>query len=324
MARLALNLAFYTGDPYPDLVHLGQQAEEAGYDCLMVPEGVEGNDALLCCYMLAAATSRVRIATNVVNIYLRDPSLCAVTAATIQQASQGRFILGIGPSHRPVLQAMGIDMGNAREHMRKYAVELRKAFSGERAKNFGVHFPHQGETVPIYFGALTLETVRMAGELADGLLLVHCTEGRLSQVIRAARESAHQFGRRPDVVNVVTSVQAYVHDDLKLAREAARAGMALYMGLPYYNRLLRNSGFVAEAQAGATAWERGDKAGLAAAASDRLVDAITLYGPASRCRERLAALAQTGVDMIGIMPGMVGGEDPLFSVKRCLAALAPR
>ncbi|HKD69733.1 MAG TPA: LLM class flavin-dependent oxidoreductase [Candidatus Binataceae bacterium] len=324
MARLALNLAFYTGDPYPDLVHLGQQAEEAGYDCLMVPEGIEGNDSLLCCYMLVTATNRVRVATNVANIYLRDPSLCAVTAATIQQASQGRFILGIGPSHRPVLQAMGIEMGNAREHLRKYTMELRKAFGGARAKNLGVHFPHPGEPVPIYFGALTLETVRMAGELADGLLLVHCTAQRLAQVIRATRESARQFGRRPDEVAVVTSVQAYVHDDVKLAKEAARAGMAIYMGMPYYNRLLRNSGFASEAQSGAAAWERGDKAALAAAASDRLLDAITIYGPASRCRERLSALGQTGVDMIGIIPGAVGGEDPLFSVKRCLSALAPR
>jgi alkanesulfonate monooxygenase SsuD/methylene tetrahydromethanopterin reductase-like flavin-dependent oxidoreductase (luciferase family) len=324
MAILALNLAFYTGDPYQDLVHLGCQAEEAGYDCLMVPEGIEGNDALLCCYMLATATSRVRIATNVANIYLRDPSLCAVTAATIQQLSHDRFILGIGPSHRPVLQAMGIEMGNAREHLRKYTQDLRTAFSGERAKSLGVRFPHPALPVPIYFGALTLETVRMAGELADGLLLVHCTAQRLSQVIRAARESARQFGRRPDVVTVATSVQAYVHDDLKLAQEAARAGMALYLGLPYYNRLLRNSGFVEEAAAGAEAWARGDQAALAAAASDRLIDAVTLCGPASRCRERLAALGQSGVDMIGIIPGAVGGEDPLFSVKRCLAALAPR
>jgi alkanesulfonate monooxygenase SsuD/methylene tetrahydromethanopterin reductase-like flavin-dependent oxidoreductase (luciferase family) len=324
MALLALNLAFYSGDPYPDLVHLGQQAEESGYDCLMVPEAIEGNDALLCCHMLAAATSRVRIATNVANIYLRAASLCAVSAATVQQASHGRFILGIGPSHRPVLQAMGIEMGNARDHLREYTMELRKAFGGERAKNLGIHFPHPGEPVPIYFGALTRETARMGGELADGLLLVHCTAQRLSQMIRAAHESARQFGRRPDVVTICTSVQAYVHDDIKVAREAARSGMALYMGLPYYNRLLRNSGFAAEAQAGAAAWQKGDKAAMAAAASDRLIDAVTLCGPASHCRERMAALSESGVDMIGIMPGAVGGEDPLFSVKRCLAALAPR
>jgi alkanesulfonate monooxygenase SsuD/methylene tetrahydromethanopterin reductase-like flavin-dependent oxidoreductase (luciferase family) len=324
MALLALNLAFYTGDPYPDLVHLGRQAEEAGYDCLMVPEGPGGNDALLCCYMLAAATSRARIATNVANIYLRDPSLCAVSAATIQQFSQGRFILGIGPSHRPVLEAMGIAMGNARDHLRRYTMALRKTFGGELARNLGVHFPHPAEPVPIYFGALTLETARMAAELADGLLLVHCTAQRLTRVIQTVREAARRFGRRPDVVTVAASVQTYIHDDSKVAKEAARAGLALYMGLPYYNRLLRNSGFVSEAQAGAAAWERGDKAALAAAVSDRLIDAVTLCGPASRCRERLAEMAQSGVDMVGIMPGAVGGEDPLFSVKRCLAALAPR
>lgn len=324
MALLALNIAFFTGDPYQDLVHLGSEAEEAGYDCLMVPEGIEGNDAMLCCYMLATATSRIKIATNVANIYLRDSSLCAVSAATIQQASQGRFILGIGPSHRPVLQAMEIEMGNAREYLRRYTMGLRTAFAGERAKQLGVRFPHPAEPVPIYFGALTLETVRMAGELADGLLLVHCTEQRLSQVVRTVRESARHFGRRPDIVTVATSIQAYIHDDLKVAREAARDAMALYMGLPYYNRLFRNSGFEAEAKAGAAASAAGDRQALRASASDRLLDAVTLFGPASRCRERLDALGQSGVDLIGIMPGVVGGEDPLFSVKRCLSALAPR
>ncbi len=324
MPRLGLNLAFFMGDPYADLVQLGREAEEAGYDCLMVPEGPGGNDALLCSYMLAAATGRIHIATNVANIYLRDPSLCAVTAATIQQASQGRFMLGIGVSHRPVHEGMGIEMGNARERLRGYTLALRKAFAGEVGKNLGVRFPHPAEPVPIYFGAVTLETVRLAGELADGLMLVHCTAQRLSQVIRTARESARHHGRRPDEVAVATAVQVYLHDNVKLAREAARAGMALYMGLPYYNRLLRNSGFEVEADAGAAAWAKGDMAGLAAAVSDRIIDGIVLYGPASRCREQLAAMGESGVDMISIMPGAVGGEDPLFSLKRCLSALAPR
>jgi alkanesulfonate monooxygenase SsuD/methylene tetrahydromethanopterin reductase-like flavin-dependent oxidoreductase (luciferase family) len=324
MARLGLNLAFFTGDPYADLVQLGREAEEAGYDCLMVPEGPGGNDALLCSYMLAAATGRIHIATNVVNIYLRDPSLCAVAAATIQQASQGRFVLGIGVSHRPVHEGMGIEMGNARERLRGYTLALRKLFTGDSAKNPMVRFPHPSEPVPIYFGAVTLETVRLAGELADGLMLVHCTAERLAQVIRAARESARHHGRRPDEVAIATAVPVYLHDNEKLAKEAARAGMALYLGLPYYNRLLRNSGFEAEAQAGAAAWAKGDMAALAAAVSDRIIDRIVIYGSASRCREQLAAMGESGVDMISVMPGAVGGEDPLFSLKRCLSALAPR
>jgi hypothetical protein len=65
MPRLGVNIAFYTGDPYADLVALGRDAEEAGYDCLMVPEGIAGNDALLCCYMLAAATSRIQAMVTV-------------------------------------------------------------------------------------------------------------------------------------------------------------------------------------------------------------------------------------------------------------------
>jgi alkanesulfonate monooxygenase SsuD/methylene tetrahydromethanopterin reductase-like flavin-dependent oxidoreductase (luciferase family) len=324
MAKLALNIAFYMGDAYADLLRLGRDAEDAGYDCLMVPEGMAGNDVLLCCYMLATATSRIRLAPNVANIYLRDPSLCAVTAATIQQASQGRFILGIGVSHRPALEILGIEMGNAREKLRNYTLKLRETFAGEVARVFGVRFPRPEVPVPIYFGAVTLETVRLAGELADGLLLVHCTPDRLRKVIATAQDSARRHGRPADAVTVTTAVQTYVHDDLELAKEAARTGMALYMGLPFYNRLLRNSGFEAEAQAGAAAWARGDMAAAAASVSDRILDALVLYGPAARCRERLAALTETGVDLISIIPGQVGGEDLITSLKRCLTAMAPR
>ena len=70
-----------------------------------------------------------------------------------------------------------------------------------------------------------------------------------------------------------TAVQVYLHDDVALAKEAARAGMALYMRLPYYNRLMHNSGFQAEAKAGSGSLGRGDTAALAAAVSDRVVDA---------------------------------------------------
>src|SRR5271166_6577190 len=136
MAKLGLDFAFYASGPYSGLVQVGREAEDAGYDCLLVHEGQASNDALMCCYMLAAATNRVSIMTNVANIYLREPSLCASAAATIQQESQNRFILGIGISHRPVLGAMGIEMGNGRGQLRSYTQAMRQFSTGEAARSF--------------------------------------------------------------------------------------------------------------------------------------------------------------------------------------------
>ena len=325
MAKLGLDFAFYASGPYAGLVQAGREAEDAGYDCLLVHEGQASNDALLCCYMLAAATRRVQIMTNVANIYLREPSLCASSAATIQQAFDNRFALGIGISHRPVLSAMGIEMGNGREKLRHYTQELRRFFTGEAARSFANYFPEPTKAVPIYFGAVTLQTVRMAGELADGVALVLSSEQRLRRVIQTARESAANHGRDADQVAIACGVMTFVHDDLALARETARSGMAFFMLLPAYNRLLHNSGFEQEAKAVAAAWARGDAAAATAAVPDSLIESAALYGPPARCRERLAELTKIdGLDLLHIVPYPVGSDDRVTSIRRVLSALAPR
>ncbi len=325
MAKLGLDFAFYACGPYADWIALGHEAEDAGYDCLLVHEGQASNDVLLNCQMLAAATSRVGIMSNVANIYLREPSLCSSAAATIQQVSQGRFVLGLGISHRPVLAAMGIEMGNGREKLRDYTLALRRFSTGEAAGNFSNYFPQPAQPVPIYFGAVTLQTARMAGELADGLALVLTSEERLRQIIGAAHDSARRHGRRSGDVAIACGVMTFVHEDLALAREAARAGLAFFMLLPAYNRLLHNSGFEVEAKAVASAWARGDAAAATAAVPDRLIESAALYGPASRCRERLAALAEIeGVDLLHLVPYPVGNQDRITNIRSFLAALAPR
>jgi alkanesulfonate monooxygenase SsuD/methylene tetrahydromethanopterin reductase-like flavin-dependent oxidoreductase (luciferase family) len=117
----------------------------------------------------------------------------------------------------------------------------------------------------------------------------------------------------------------FVHDDLALARETARSGMAFFMLLPAYNRLLHNSGFEAEAKAVAAAWARGDEAAATAAVPDRLIESAALYGPPARCRERLAALSKiSGLDLLHIVPYPVGGDDRVTSIRRAMTALAPR
>lgn len=325
MAKLGLDFAFYASGPYADWVALGREAEDAGYDCLLVHEGQASNDVLLNCHMLAGATSRVRIMSNVANIYLREPSLCASAAATIQQASQGRFILGIGISHQPVLAAMGIEMGNGREKLRRYTLALRQFFTGEAARSFSNYFPQPAAPVPIYYGAVTLETGRMAGELADGLALVLTSEGRLRQIVSAARDSARRRGRAPGEVAIACGVMTFVHEDLALAREAARAGLAFFMLLPAYNRLLHNSGFEAEAESVASAWARGDAVAATAAVPDRLIESAALYGPASRCRERLTELKKIdGLDLLHLVPYPVGNQDRITNIRSFLSALAPR
>ena len=111
MAACGISLSPFSGIPYQDFAQLAREAEEAGFSGVFVPEA--NNDALMCCHAIAAATRRVTIATWIVNIYLRQPTLCAAGAAMVQEAAGGRFVLGLGVSHRPALQALHIEMSLA-------------------------------------------------------------------------------------------------------------------------------------------------------------------------------------------------------------------
>src|SRR6202049_709617 len=100
-----------------ELVQLARETEDAGFSGVYIPEAV--NDALMCSLAVANATKRIAVATWIANIYLRDPGLCAIAAEMVQEAAQGRFILGLGTSHRPALEARGIEMGHERDRLRR-------------------------------------------------------------------------------------------------------------------------------------------------------------------------------------------------------------
>jgi alkanesulfonate monooxygenase SsuD/methylene tetrahydromethanopterin reductase-like flavin-dependent oxidoreductase (luciferase family) len=168
-------------------VQLARETEDAGYDGVFIPEAL--NDALMCSMAAASATKRINIATWIVNIYLREPALCAVSAETVQEVAQGRFVLGLGVSHRPALEARGIEMGNARVRLRRDTEMISQAFRGE-LEMFGMKFPVPSHPIPIYFAALALETSKLAGELADGVMLYMCSPERMRKSIDAANQVA--------------------------------------------------------------------------------------------------------------------------------------
>src|SRR5207247_2391956 len=130
--------------------------------------------------------------------------------------AQGRFILGLGVSHRPALEARGIEMGNARDRLRRDTEVISKAFRGE-LEMFGMKFPAPSHPIPIYFAALALETSKLGGELADGLMLYMCTPERMRKSIDAANAVASDRGRPPGCLTMTCGVPVFLHDDLKVA-----------------------------------------------------------------------------------------------------------
>src|SRR5215469_7760590 len=278
MAQLAIVLM---PGSQTQMTELAREAEDAGFAGACMPELV--NDGLMCCYVMAAATKKIRLITWIVNVYFRHPWLCAAASTMVQDVSGGRFTLGLGVSHRPFMQALGIDMGNARDKLRSFTVSIRKIFNGEM--NIGVAARKPKTPIPIYYGALALETARLAGELADGVEFYMCPAERLRKLAGAARDSAVKHGRKASDIGVTVGIPTFVDDNLDNAYETARHQLAFYPALPFYNRQLARSGFEAEAKAAMEAATRGDQKAQVAALSNRLLDSVALVGPAERCIE---------------------------------------
>ncbi len=211
-------------------------------------------------------------------------------------------------------------MGNARARLRGDTLVIRKAFRGE-LDMFGMKFPSPSHPIPIYYAALALETSKLGGELADGLMLYMCTPERMRKSIDAASKVARDLGRAPGSVTMTCGLPVFLHDDLKAAYEAARRGLAFYGALPFYNRIFSNVGFAEPAARIMEAANPRDSEAMAAAVTNELADAVALVGPASRCIERLEAYRAQGADVLIFAPNPVN-EDYASSVRRIHKAFA--
>jgi alkanesulfonate monooxygenase SsuD/methylene tetrahydromethanopterin reductase-like flavin-dependent oxidoreductase (luciferase family) len=318
MPAYGVSLSPMSGIPYPEFVQLAREAEDAGMSGVYIPEA--NNDALMCSYAVAQATKRIKIATWIVNIYLREPTLCAAAAEMVQHEAGGRFILGLGVSHRPALEARGIEMGNARDRLRRDTTMIRQSWSGE-ASMFGMRFRQPEQRIPIYYAALALETAKLGGELADGLMLYLCTPERMRKSIDAAHASARAHGREASEVTMTCGVPVFMHKDLKTAHAAAQRSLSFYGALPFYNRLIARSGFEFAANTIMEAAKRRDAAAMAAAVSEPMADAVALVGPESRCLERLKQYREMGAEIPIVVPNPVD-EEYGACVRRLLKTFA--
>jgi alkanesulfonate monooxygenase SsuD/methylene tetrahydromethanopterin reductase-like flavin-dependent oxidoreductase (luciferase family) len=315
VSKLGISIATLSGIPYADYVRLACEAEDAGFAAVMSPES--NNDVLMCLHGVAKATSRIKLASFIANIYYREPVLCAAAAEMLQTESDGRFILGLGSGPPQTLTGLGIERGNARDRLRRYVDVIRRAHRGEPLAATGIRVRAPATPVPIHFGALVKETARLAGEIADGVMLYIAPPERMRTMIDTARAEAHRHGRKASDFSITTAFPVFLADDRKSALEAARRGLFFYVALPFYNRVIAKAGFETEASAIASATSRGEFAGAVAAMSDRLVDWLAAVGPAEHCRERLAQYRALNPDLAVIAPNPVG-EDYPAAVRRAI------
>jgi F420-dependent oxidoreductase-like protein len=295
-----------------ELIELAREAERLGYDSAWAAEAW-GTDAVTVLSWLAATTSRLKIGSAIMQIPGRTPANTAMTAATLDLMSGGRFLLGLGTSGPQVAegwhgQPWGKPLTRTREYIELVRAALRRETLELQGDEFEVPFAGDGATglgkplklmmrplradLPIYLAALGPRNVRLAFEIADGWLPIYFSPER-AQV-------AFGYERR-EGFDIAPSAQVVLGDDLEAARDVVRPVLALYVGgmgargANFYNRLVRRYGYEAEAERIQRLYLEGKQREAIGAVPDALVDEVALVGSRERIADRLAAWREAGV-----------------------------
>lgn len=320
--RLGITLWGF-GLGYGEAVALAQQAEDAGFHNLFMVESVLSNDGVITAAMTAARTSRILVGTNIANVYLRHPVMLGAAAVAMDEVAPGRLVLGLGPNNRTMVTQAGFTWRDPREVLRETTATLRAVFSG--TARAGLRHPRPAShVIPIHWAGMALETCAAAGTHADGLMLYINTPSRYRRAVERFRGAATAAGRDPDGLPVSLLVPTFLHDDVSVAREAARDFLVQYARWPHYAKTFAASGYGDEMERVATAHAAGDLATAKGALSDALLDDVLLLGPAARVHEGIARFAGAGVQWITMGPQAVGSDSLARQAERVIAALAPR
>jgi F420-dependent oxidoreductase-like protein len=245
------------GSTVDRIIDQAAEAENDGFTSLWYGGGGRGMDVLTLLPLVGRATSRIELGTAIVQTYPRHPILMAQQAATVAHAiGGGRLTLGVGVSHRPVIEASyGLSYDTNARHLHEYLTVLGALlregtvrFSGEEyraASDLGVPVD---PPVPVLAAALASKSLRSAGELADGTVLWMANRDAIEGLIAPTLREAAASAARPDP-RIVAGLPVAVTDDVDAGREAAARMFSLYGTLPNYQRVLAAGGITAPADA---------------------------------------------------------------------------
>lgn len=259
-------------------------AESLGYEAVYVTH-IAGRDSLTVVTAYAMASERIRVGTGVVPIYTRTPASMAQTAATIDELAGGRLNLGLGVSHRPVVEAWhGQVIERPVTEMREYVAIVRAILCGEQAPagakwrtSFRLAGLEPRPDLPIYIAGLSPAMLRLAGEVADGVVLWLCNAAYVREVVvPAVREGRERAERTMEGFDIVAAVPSARTDDVESVHSRLRGELLPYFGLPFYRAMLDRSGYGADIAAFDAA--AGDAEAMRGAISDAFLDSLAAVG----------------------------------------------
>ncbi len=285
------------GNKVQDIQATIQRAEELGVDAVWMTTGGARLDSITVFAAAATSTQRIKFGTSIVPTFPRHPLVVAQQVQVVAQLAPGRFRLGLGPSHRPTMRAMGIQMPNPLGHLREYLRIVKSLLQEGKVDFDGEHYQaHESIAepvdVPVMASALQRGSFELCGAEADGAISWVCPLAYLRDTALPAMKKGADEAVRP-VPPLIAHAPVCVHDNADEMRDAFREQFAMYPKLPFYRRMLISAGYPEAAE---TTW------------SDAMIDGLVLHGNEEQTARRIQQLLDIGASEVLLSPVLVGSD----------------
>ncbi len=292
-----------------------RMAERLGFRSVWTTQMPDARDASLVLAAYALATERVTLGTGVLPIYTRHPTAMAQMAATLDELSGGRFILGVGVSHKVTVEGMwGLQLESPVDAMREYLTivrtSLRDGACGIDGRFFTARWSYSGPRrpdVPIMISALNPRMLELAGEMADGIVLYMCTPAYVrDHIVPAIAAGRAKVGKTLDGFEIVAAVPVCLTSDRAAGQDVFRKTVDRYANLPYYRKMMDASGLNSELETGQV--------------SEATLDQLAGIGDEEQVRDAVRRYQEAGVTLPGVGP--FGGHQGAKGFEATLEAVA--
>jgi len=322
---MLIDIEFNSGAQLPlnAVPGLAELAESHGFGCVWGGEA-NNKDPTVMLAAVAAVTSRMKIGSAVYHILGRTPATLALQAAGLAELSQGRFLLGVGVSNPTIAKWHGLTLDHPLGRVQEYLEIVRRALRGEKVdfqgkyfscSSFKMAFNAADRPMPMYLAAFGDNMSRLAGQIADGVLINMANPAEIRRIVAQVREGAVAAGKDPGSAEIICKVRCSVAHSYGAAREALSHALTYYALADYYRDLLGRMGFGAEVEAMRAAWKSGGFHAARKLVTERLFSGLPLVAATSarEVLEQIRPYAEAGATRI-ILPYVAASDDAVGEI----------
>ena len=331
---MKIDIEFNSGAQLPmdAIPELARQAEAHGFDCAWGGEA-NNKDPTVMLSAIAAVTRQLKVGSAIYHILGRTPATLALQAMGLDELTGGRFLLGIGSSNPTIAKWHGQTFDHPLGRVREYIEIVRAAMRGEKlafdgkyftAQNFKMAFKPSGRTLPIYLAAFGSQMTRLAGRIADGVVINMANPTEIRRIADEVRAGAMEAGKDPAQMEIICKIRCSIAPNYDSAREALSHALTYYALADYYRDLFGRMGFASEVEAMRWAWKSGGFHAARKLVSDRMFASLPLVAATSAQQvvEQIKPYVEAGATRV-ILPYVAASDDVVGEMKSFIDYWSP-